>query len=143
MYIALCLVIIAVLYFLGYKFSLYTAFLYIEPEELEDYSRKLSGLYRNRIIELYENPRNIIQLTIVFKSFTLVLISFMAILCGLQLILLYHYYPVLTISVELIIVWALYLIFLEYLPRRRAVHQLDNKAVRFLPFLAVVYMLFK
>lgn len=143
MYIALCLILIAVLYFLGYKFSVYTAFLYIEPEELEEYAGKLPGSYRRQIVELYENPRNIIQLTVVFKSFTLILISFVAILCGFQLITLYNYYPVLTVFVELAAVWALYLIFLEYLPRRRAVHQLDNRAVRFLPFLAVVYLVFK
>ena len=143
MLIAIYSICIVAIYYAGFKFGLYSSALYMEPEEIEEYSSKLSEFTRHRLNELFENQRQIIRLSMFVKSFALVLLSFFAILIGQEIIYSFAINPAATIFVSLLIVWIQHVFFLEYLPRRKAIREIDVKTVRFLPFIAFTYFLFK
>lgn len=143
MLIAVYSICIVAIYYAGYKFALYSSALYMEPEEIEEHSAKLSEFTRDGLNELFLHQRQIIRLSMFVKSFALVLLSFFAILIGQEFLYQYDINPAATIFISLLVVWILHVFLLEILPRRRAIREIDARTVRFLPFIALTYFAFK
>ncbi len=137
------LLLMIILYYLGYVFSRHTLAVYLEPDEIKNLSRPVGLCYQKCLTEMHNDPRNILLLTVVFKSFILILVAFFAALSGIQVAKYYTADPTLATFIGIIVAWLLYLLFLEYLPRRRALREVDERTLRFLPLLALVYFIFK
>jgi len=142
MYIALCVVLIAAIYYLGYILSLYSSVAYIEPERIEHISDKLTGYRKKYLHVILKNPRICLQLTIVFKSLILVLVSLLAILISNTVVAQFGWRIDIAYLISLGIVWMLYLIFIEILPRRRFLRLLDREILKFLPIYISIFILF-
>ncbi|MCP4706146.1 MAG: DUF21 domain-containing protein, partial [candidate division Zixibacteria bacterium] len=135
--------LIVVIYFLGHILSLYSSVAYLESDELEETAQNLTG-YRKKYLELIiDNPRISIQIALLFKSFALVGVTLLGVflagevkaVTGLPLSIVY---PVL-----LVLIWLLYLVFMEYLPRRRVLKTSEKEIVRYILLFAFVYLFFK
>ncbi len=131
------------IYYAGYKFGLYSSALYLEPDEIEEFSSRLSPFTRRNLTMLFENQRRILRLSMLVKSFALVLLSFFAILIGQQIIYEFEINPAATTFLVLLIVWIFHVLFFEYLPRRRPIRQVDQTTIRYLPLLAFSYFVFR
>ncbi|HHI03383.1 MAG TPA: HlyC/CorC family transporter [candidate division Zixibacteria bacterium] len=143
MEILLYLLLIIIIYFLGHILSLYSSVAYLESDELEETVKNFTG-YRKKYLELIiDNPRISIQIASVFKSFSLVTMTLLGVfmagevkaLTGLSLAVVY--------SVLLILIWFFYLIFMEYLPRRRVLRTSEKEIVRYILLFTLIYLFFK
>lgn len=143
MFVTIYFAIVAGLLYLGYVLSLYSSVAYVEPERIEHLIEKLSGFRRKYLNEILEYPRISLQLAIVFKSLLLILISLMIILACNHLGARYNVPLNFTYLIGLVLVWILYLIFIEILPRRRVLRLEDKEILKYLPFYASVYVIFK
>ncbi len=139
LYIALLIAV----YYLGYIISLYSSTAYLESEELEYLAEQEEGLRKKYLMLLIEKPRLIIQLAMVFKSFVLVAASLLAVLISA-----YtdegHPLPFgAATGLSLLAVWLMYLLFVEFLPRRRVLKSSEKDFMRYLALFAIVYVFFK
>lgn len=132
-----------IFFYIGYVLSLFSSVAYIEPERVGQVAERLSGFRKKYLEEIIENPRVSLQLTIVFKSLVLVLVSLMAVLIANNLIGRYGFRTDITYLAGLAIVWVLYLIFTEILPRRRVLRLAEKKILKFLSLYVSVYIIFK
>jgi len=131
------------LLYIGYVLSLYSSVAYIEPERIEHVAEKLSGFRQKYLAEILDSPRISMQLIIVFKSLTLLLLSLLSVLTSNRLIEWLGGEIAPTYIIGLILVWALYLVFIEILPRRRVLRLNDNQIVKYLPLYVSIYIIFK
>lgn len=143
MEILLYLLLIVIVYYLGHILSLYSSVAYLESDELEDTVKSFKGYRKKYLGLIIDNPRISIQIASVFKSFALVFLTLLGVflageikvISGLTLIVAY---PIL-----LVLIWLLYLIFMEYLPRRRVLQMTEKEFVRYILLFAIIYMFFK
>lgn len=142
MFILILIVIGCAMFYFGYILSLYASVAYVEPERIEHIIEKLSGFRRKHLNEILENPRISLQLITVLKTLLLIAVSLVAVLFGNHLAG-YGISRNISYGVGLFIVWVLYLIFIEILPRRRILRLDDKRIIKFLPFYAFVYIIFK
>lgn len=143
MLISICAVLIIIIFYIGYAISLHSLISYIDPEKMEQISGRLSGFRKKYLEEILENPRTSLQLTLVFKSLLLVLVTLLTILIITSLTELYGLRGDISYSIGLLVIWALYLIFIEILPRRRVFGLTGKETLRFLPLFVTAYMFFK
>ncbi|RKX28309.1 MAG: hypothetical protein DRP46_08805 [Candidatus Zixiibacteriota bacterium] len=143
MVLAIYIVIVALILYLGYVLSLYSSVAYIEPERIEHVAEKLSGLRQKYLAEILDSPRISMQLIIVFKSLALLLLSLLAILIADCLVEWYNFKIGVSYIVGLAVIWAVYLTFIEILPKRRVLRLGDRQIVKYLPLYVSMYILFK
>jgi len=139
----LYILILFVLFYLGYIISLYSSTIYLEVEELEYLAEKESGLRKRYLLLLVDQPRVIIQLAVMFKSFVLVTASLMGLLLSQCAVAGYQMPWGAACSIILLIIWLMYLLFVEFLPRRRVLKAAERDFIRYLPLFAFIYTLFK
>lgn len=135
--------VLLVIYYLGYIVSLFSSTAYLESEELEELSETENGLRRKFLRLLIDKPRFLIQLAIVFKSFAVVAISVLALQISSCATGVYSVPNWLVCTISLLIAWMFYLLFVEFLPRRRVLKTSEKDFLRYLPLFAVVYMIFR
>jgi putative hemolysin len=143
MIITLYAILAAIAYYVGYIYSLYSSAVYIEPEKISNITERLTGFRKKYLLELGSNPRISLQLAIILKSFLLIAISALVVLSAYQLIEAYNPNPALCYLIGFAVAWLLYLLFIEYLPRRRVLRVGERGILGALGLLAVVYFLFK
>ena len=143
MILAVYLVLAALIFYIGYVLSLYSSVAYVEPERIEHVAEKLSGLRQKYLSEILDSPRISMQLIIVFKSLSLLLLSLLAILVANCLIEWYQFRTGASYIIGLAVIWALYLTFIEILPKRRVLRLNDRQIVKYLPLYVSMYILFK
>jgi len=139
----LYIIILIVLYYLGYIASLYSSTVYLEAEELEFLAEKESGLRKRYLLLLMDQPRVIIQLAVVFKSFVLVAVSLLGLVLSQCAVANYPMPSGAACLITLLIIWLIYLLFVEFLPRRRVLKASEKDFIRYLPLFAIVYIIFK
>ncbi len=137
------IIITAIILYIGYTYSLYSSAAYIEPEKIEHILSKLKGSRRKYALEIEANPKISLQLAVIFKSFLLIVLSALAVFTVYELMSLYKFIPPLSYFVGFAAVWILYLIFIEYLPRRRILKVSESDVIRSLHLLTMVYIVFK
>ncbi|MEW5924947.1 MAG: hemolysin family protein [Candidatus Zixiibacteriota bacterium] len=143
MILAAYILMAGLIFYIGYVLSLYSSVAYIEPERIEHVAEKLSEFRRKYLSEILDTPRISIQLIIVFKSLALLLLTFLAILVGDYLIDTFNFRVGLTYAIVLVAIWALYLIFIEILPRRKVLRLGDRQIIKYLPLYVGIYIVFK
>jgi CBS domain containing-hemolysin-like protein len=129
-------------YLSAYVVSLYSLAVYIDPQEIDSLMPHLSPGRRRVILKLAGDPRALVQIATVYKSFSLILVTVMATLCvrtfsaGIETPASYLY------PLGFLIVWSLYLWLVEYLPRRSSRRVIDSTFPRYLWMVSSIYILF-
>jgi len=136
-------VLTVIILYLGYTHSLYSSATYIEPEKVENVLSKLKGFRRRYALEIEDNPKIALQLSVFFKSFLLMLLLGSNIYTVSHLRAMYGYIPFFTYPISFVVIWLLYLVVIEYLPRRRILKVNEGDMIRSLSLLTLVYLVFK
>jgi putative hemolysin len=137
------IILTTIILYLGYTHSLYSSATYIEPEKVEHILSKLKGFRRRYAQEIEANPKVTLQLSLFFKSFLLIVLLGSNIYTLSYLRLLYSFIPIIAYPISIVIIWILYLIIIEYLPRRRILKVIESDIIRSLSLLTIVYLVFK
>jgi putative hemolysin len=137
------IILVPIIYYLGYVLSLYSAAAYLESEELEEIHENLTGFKKKFLSLIIERPRVSIQIATIFKSFALVMLSLIAILITRRFAGSLGLPELLPYAIVLIVAWMLYLIFIEYLPRRRVMRASEKDIVGYISLFAAAYYFFK
>ena len=132
-----------IILYVGHILSLYSSIVYINPDRMEHETPRLSGFRQRHLAEILKNPRITLQMTILCKSFLLVLISLLAVLAANDLVLKYGFRADIGYPIAFFVAWVLYLIFIEILPRRRVLRLRDRYVIRFLSLFVMTYVLFR
>ncbi|MBI5266298.1 MAG: HlyC/CorC family transporter [candidate division Zixibacteria bacterium] len=138
----LSILVIAGGYISAYIVSLYSLAMYIDPEEVENLFPNLSRRRRELFLKLIDDPRLFVQIAAVYKSFALVMISavtFFMVERGVEVLgsqrrLLY--------VGSLLLVWLLYVVVVEYLPRRSSRTAIGPSMLGSLWLIVFIYILF-
>lgn len=135
--------IIAGAYVSAYVISLYSLAVYLDPEEVEAMLPRLSKRRRSLIIKIAGDPRALMQIATVYKSFALMLITVLSIFLARAVANLLHINMNLMYPIGFAVVWILYLFFVEYLPRRASRRAVDtDRPPRNLWMVTTIYLLF-
>lgn len=140
--VLLYLVVIIVVYVTAYLVSLYSMAVYIDPDEVETLFPSISSTHRGFLMKLARDPRAFVQIAVIYKSFALIIIT----VIYLQLVRWFSeafiFDIALLLPLGLILHWLLYIIVVEYLPRRSTREAIDRRMVRHLWFIIIVWTVF-
>lgn len=133
---------IIISFLLGYIISLYSLAVYIDPDEIEKLLPNTSPKRQKFLNKLANDPRALMQISIVFKSFILILITVftskllqgISSLSGSSFPLIY--------AAGFIFIWLLYIIFLEILPRHSSRTAISSQMLKRLWIIYFVYHIF-
>ena len=113
-------ILILLLYTTAYWVSSYSLALFVNPDEIESMYPQLSERQRAFLVQSADNPRGFIQVTTVYKSITLIIITmfFVFLVQSFSESLGVYIWPVWLIG--LFLVWLGHVLIVEYFPRRAA-----------------------
>jgi len=143
MIIAIYIILIVIIYYLGHILSLFSSVAYLESEELEEAIVDLRGYKKKYLALIIDNPRISIQIAAIFKSFALVAVTILGVLLADQLVIQTNVSPVILYPLFLVTLWLLYLVFMEYLPRRRVLITSEKEIIRHIFLFAVIFIFFE
>jgi CBS domain containing-hemolysin-like protein len=129
-------------YLSAYVVSLYSLAVYLDPEEIDTLMPHMSQRRRRLVLKLADDPRALVQIATIYKSFSLILITVMATLCLKNISLMVDLSASYLYPIGLILIWFLYLLFIEYLPRRSSRKVIDSTVPRYLWMVTSIYFLF-
>ncbi|RME29216.1 MAG: HlyC/CorC family transporter [Candidatus Zixiibacteriota bacterium] len=122
--------------------SLYSLAVNIHPDELAELQPRLSAGRKRLLARLSDDPRLFLQIALVFKSFTLILITLMAIVGINALPASTHISSLIWYLIIVAAVWLVYLVVVELLPRRASRRAIKGHMISFWWLLAFVYAVF-
>lgn len=134
------LVTTAVLFFAAYIASVYALAVHIDPDAIRSLLPGISKRRRELIFTLARDPRALVQLAVVFRSLVLIVASAMtlpmidSLVSGVILKPIYFY------PLGLGMVWFVYLLVVEYLPRRASRRGINPKMTRYLWLIIIIYV---
>jgi putative hemolysin len=122
--------------------SLYSLAVYLDPDDVDSLLPHMSRRRRKFIVRLAGDPRALLQIAIIYKSFALMVMSVTTVLMLVQIAKLGeisagYFYPV-----GLLIVWGLYIFIVEYLPRAASRRAVDLAVPRYLWMVTTIYLVF-
>ncbi|MBU8933597.1 MAG: hemolysin family protein [candidate division Zixibacteria bacterium] len=133
--------VVLISYITAYIMSLYSMAVYIDPDDLSTLQSNVTGMRHNFLRRLADDPQLFVQIAAVYNSFALVTIS----------ILTYHYFyqmdvpaswPRLALPLTgLVMTWVVYILTVEYLPRRSSRNAINPRMKKHLWFILIVYYL--
>ena len=136
------LLIIVAGFVTSYLVSLYSLAVYIDPDEVESLFPKSSKRRQTFLKKLAADPRAFVQIASIYKSFALIGITLSA-AHGLLLISDKLSLPTYMLTVPgLFVVWLMYIVFAEYLPRRSSMTAIDQHLERHIWLMAAIYLIF-
>jgi putative hemolysin len=138
----ICLILLMIMIYACYVLSLYSSAAYLEVEELEHIVNRLSGYRKKHLEIIIDNPRKPIQLALVFKSFALVVSTLIGVLLSGYLAEAVPIPAWVVYGIVLLMIWLVYLILGEFLPRRRVFKATEKKIIKHLPLFTVIYTFF-
>lgn len=143
MNIWLFLMIMAGSYISAYVVSLYSLAVYLDPEEVETLLPHISKRRRTLIIKIAGDPRALMQIATIYKSFALMLITVLSIFLSRAVATKLSVNMNVMYPIGFAVVWILYLFFVEYLPRRASRKAIDtDRPPRYLWMVTTIYLLF-
>ncbi len=119
MVILLIIGLLIALYVSGYLVAVYALAIFVDPEDVEKQATNESYTH-NFLRKLTSDPRAFRQLATLYKSLVLILVSILSVQLAARLL------PVENLSFwggllfDLVLIWPLYLLVVEYLPRRHS-----------------------
>ena len=136
------LIIVIVVYVTAYLVSLYSMAVYIDPDEVETLFPSISPARRGFLMKLARDPRAFVQIAVIYKSFALIIITAVS----LQLM---RWFPEAAgvdiawlLPLGLAVHWLMYIVIVEYLPRRSTREAIDQRMVRHLWVIIIVWAVF-
>ncbi len=136
------LVVIAIGYASGHIVSLYASAVYVDPDELETVFPSTSSSRRAFLRKLADDPRALIQVAEIYKSFWLVIFAVLSVMLVADLADLTGMSQLVLQPVGLAVVWLLYLVLVEALPRRSSRKALNTGMLKHLWIVRTVYVVF-
>lgn len=136
------LIIVIVVYVTAYLVSLYSMAVYIDPDEVETLFPSISPPRRGFLMKLARDPRAFVQIAVIYKSFALIIITAVS----LQLMRWFSEAAGVDIAwllpLGLAVHWLMYIVVVEYLPRRSTREAIDQRMVRHLWIIIIVWAVF-
>lgn len=129
-------------YITAYLVSLYSLAVFIDPDEVESLFPKASREQHEQLERLVRDPRAFRHIAIVFNSFALVVITIAALV--IQQVI----WPVTFLgltgmyALTLAVIWTLYVVIVEFLPRRKSRKAINRAMLRHLWLIGTVYQIF-
>lgn len=136
------MLIIAGMFISAYVISLYSLVVYLDPDELTAVRPNGHDRKRDFIVRLAKDPRAFTQLASVYKSFVLMLNSILTMLLLGSLSNVLGLSRNIVLPIGLLVLWGLYLVVAEYLPRRSARKTDHAFLARYLWLVISAYVLF-
>jgi len=136
---AVYILLILIGYTVSYIVSLYSLAVYIDPDEVETLFPDVTNRRRVFLKRLADDPRVFVQMAMIFKSFTLVVIS------GLTVLALYPHdtdigwLSMIELALWLVAVWLIYIVIVEYFPRRSSRRAVNQKMLKQLWVITITY----
>ncbi len=127
---------------MAYMVSMYSLAVYIDPDDIESLLSDVSELKRNFLRRLATDPQGFIQIARVFKSFSLILSSAITYWISSRHLIIGDDALIVQSAVALLIIWIIYLFFVEYLPRRKSRLAINEKMTRYFWMISIVYFVF-
>ncbi len=140
--VLLCLVVIIVAYVTAYFVSLYSIAVYIDPDEVETLFPSISAGHRGFLARLARDPRALVQIAVLYKSFTLITATAVSLQLARRLSEATGFDVALLMPSALALNWLLYMVVVEYLPRRSSRIAIDQRMVRHLWVIIIVWAIF-
>jgi len=137
-----CLLVIVIGYITAYLVSLYSLAVYIDPDEIENLFPNISLSRRRFLVKLARDPRAFVQIATIFKSFALIVITLAVITFTLHLTGKREIDFNLFLFPGMIIHWLVYIIVVEYLPRRSSRKAINQRMLRHLWVIYIVWSIF-
>ena len=136
------LIIIIVVYVTAYLVSLYSMAVYIDPDEVETLFPSISPARHGFLMKLARDPRAFVQIAVIYKSFALIIITAVSLqlmrwlseAAGVDIAWL--------LPLGLAVHWLMYIVVVEYLPRRSTREAIDQRMVRHLWIIIIVWAVF-
>ncbi|RKX22651.1 MAG: hypothetical protein DRP35_01415 [Candidatus Zixiibacteriota bacterium] len=129
-------------YFTAYVVSLYSLAIFIDPDEVKLLFPKVSKKRKEFITKLADDPRVFTQIAIIYKSFILIIISVFAVSLLSSLSDEFHTSLKISIPVGLVVIWLLYIFFVELLPRKASRDVISLNLLKRLWLIEIVYKMF-
>lgn len=136
------ILLIVIIYFIAYIVSLYSLAVYIDPDDIESLLSEVSKMKRDFLRRLADDPQGFMQISRVFKSFSLILSTAITYWLSSQVLVYPKISVYLQITAALLFVWIIYLFFVEYLPRRKSRVAINEKMTRYLLLISIIYFAF-
>lgn len=127
----------------AYIVSLYSLAVFIDPDEIDDILPNVSAFHKKILLRMADDSRALIQVAEIFKSFVLVLVSFMMLLL---LEMFAHHFEISMLIVNifgLLFIWFLYLAVVEIFPRYRTRSAVNEKMIKHLWIFSITFVLFQ
>jgi putative hemolysin len=140
MIVALAAIIAIFVYASAYIVSLYALAVYIDPDEVRTLIPGASRKHRALLMKLAADPRAFVQVSTIYRSFALIVLTVCALLIVENLIVrpaADYVFPV-----SLLIIWLLFIFFAEYLPRRSSRRAVNRRMTRYLWLITTLYVIF-
>jgi len=139
----LLMVLVIVIFFLtGYIVSLYSLAVYIDPDEVATLFPNVSRSRREFLKKLADKPRAFMQIATIYKSLVLVVTTLILICLLNQIVASANLSPLWVYPVGLVLLWMVYIISIEYLPRLSSLRAVNLKMIRYIWFISFLYVLF-
>jgi CBS domain containing-hemolysin-like protein len=130
------LLVIVWCYLTAYVVSLYASAIYIDPEDIARLLPELSRRRRDALARLVEDPRAFVQVATIYRYLALVVIVVATLLLSERAVAgnaVYLKVP------ALLLVWALFVLVAEVLPRRASRRPVSQRIIRWLWLIRVLY----
>jgi CBS domain containing-hemolysin-like protein len=125
----LCVLVIIWCYVSAYVVTVYAVAVYIDPEDISRLLPNLSSRRREALVRLVSDPRAFVQIAAIYRYFALVVVVSATILLTDLAVEkhsgYYHWF-------NLLMVWVLFVLVAEFLPRRASRRPVDHGMVRWL-----------
>ncbi|MCP4685367.1 MAG: HlyC/CorC family transporter [bacterium] len=127
-------------FFSAYVVSLYALAVYIDPDEVGKLLPRMSRRRRSLILKVAGDPRAFLQVAAVYRSFALIAITASSLIVMTDLIPEAYLYK--TCPIGLAAIWLLYVVLVEYLPRRSSRKAINRRMIRYLWLITAIYVVF-
>ena len=124
-----CVIVIIWCYVTAYVVSVYAAAVYIDPEDVSRLFPGLSPRRRQALVRLVSDPRAFVQVATIYRYFALIVVVVAATLLTGDIVGKRSDYVEWFI---LLMVWVLFVLVAEFLPRRASRHPVNRGMIRWL-----------
>ncbi len=136
-----CIAVIFIGYLTAYITSLYSLAVYIDPDDVEQLFPNVSARRRAQLEKLAGDPLAFVQVAAIYKSFVLIFVTFAAdrLLVDIASAVGIEQIPLQITG--LLLVWMLYIFFVEYMPRRSSRRAISPRMLRHVWLISLLYWL--
>ncbi len=142
MYEFIAFLTIVASYLVGYIISLYSLAVYIDPDEVENLFPSVSRSRRAFLKRLVDDPRAFTQVAVIAKSVILILTTLLAVMLLDSIAVAVGLSRPAVYLPGLIGLWLIYIVSIEFLPRRYARKAVNLQMTRYIWIISTLYVIF-